>query len=54
MNESSGYYGYLSEIVCVGCSEDRECGNDRRWRGCLWQTRNFRNKRYEELCVISI
>ena len=34
MDEGSGYCGSSGGIEnCVGCGEDREYGNDRRWRG---------------------
>ena len=33
MDEGSCYCGCGSEINSVGCGEDRECVNDRRWRG---------------------
>ena len=33
MHESSGYCGSGGGIESVGCGEDREYGNDRRWRG---------------------
>ena len=33
MDEGSGYCGSSGGIECVGYGEDREYGNDRRWRG---------------------
>ena len=33
MDEGSGYCGSSGRIECVGCGEDREYGNDRRWKG---------------------
>ena len=33
MDEGSSNCGCGSEIECVGCGEEREYGNDRRWRG---------------------
>ena len=33
MDDGSSYCGCGSKIECVGCGEDHEYGNDRRWRG---------------------
>ena len=33
MDEGSGYCSSGGGIECVGCGEDPEYGNGRRWRG---------------------
>ena len=42
MDEGSGYCGSgRGNRECVECGEDREYGNDRRWRGMrsVWRMR---------------